>query len=278
MATRAPGDRFADRYELMRQLGRGGMGEIWRALDTHTGDEVAIKLLQPALSRDPELVERFEREFAASSRIASPNAVRVVGGGRAPDGQLHMVMELLGGRPLSAIAAAEAPLDPLRVADLGRQIARGLAAAHAVGVIHRDLKPENVMVRRDQGRDVATVFDFGLSLQEQASAPRLTALGLRLGTPATMAPEYIFEGLVDHRSDLYALGVVLYELACGSLPFDGSAYEIMNAHVNEEPPPLAERCAAPGWLCEAIHRLLQKDPEDRPRDGAEAERSLTPPG
>ncbi len=270
MAPRAPGDRFADRYELLRQLGRGAMGEIWRARDEQTGDEVAIKLPQPALSRDPELVARFQREFEASSRIDSPHAVRVIGGGRAPDGQLYMVMALIPGRPLSAVAAAEAPLDPLRVAELGRQIARGLGAAHAVGVIHRDLKPENVMVRREDGHDVATVFDFGLALQESAGSPRLTALGLRLGTPETMAPEYIFEGMVDHRADLY-------ELACGSMPFEGTALTILNAHVNEEPARLSERCGAPTWLCAAIHRLLEKDPDARPRDAAEAERLLTPP-
>jgi eukaryotic-like serine/threonine-protein kinase len=257
------------------------MGEIWRAaVLAEPGRHVAVKLLHRSLSNDPELVARFEREIANSVRIDHPNAVRVLGGGRSGNGQLYLVMEEIRGRPLSIVAAAEAPIFPERVASIGRQIARGLGAAHAVGVVHRDLKPENVLVSRDEaGADRVVVFDFGLSFTRSTggTSGRLTARDLRIGTPGYMAPEYISDGIVDERSDFYALGVVLYELASGAMPFEGAPYKVLQLQVSSEPPPLGDRSAAPAWLCAAIHGLLRKVPTDRPADAETVERSLTAP-
>lgn len=272
------------RWRLASRIGRGATGEIWRALPVDgIGEPVALKLLHWELASDPELVARFEHEIATSRLLDHPNAVRVIGGGRDDehDGELYLVMEEIRGRPLSAVAATEAPLPPLRVASIGRQIAGALGAAHALGVIHRDLKPENVLVVRSAGGstpdgDRCVVFDFGLSFVPGGST-RLTAGELRIGTPGYMAPEYLSLGEVDARSDLYALGVVLYELACGRMPFAGPPATIFRHQMLTDPPPLGTRCAAPSWLCDAVDRLTRRDPAERPPDAGAVVRALTPP-
>jgi eukaryotic-like serine/threonine-protein kinase len=272
------GDVVDGRWRLVWRLGRGAAGEIWRAVSlTEPGREpVALKLLHPELARDPEMVERFEREIATGQKVVHPNAVRIFGGGRAADGPLFLVMEEIRGRPLAQVAATEAPISPARVASFGRQIARALGAAHEVGVVHRDLKPENVLVVRVGDRDRAVVFDFGLSLSARLST-RLTAKELRIGTPGYMAPEYLSEGVVEPRCDLYALGVVLYELAAGEMPFAGTPAAVFRSQITRDPPPLATRCAAPGWLCAAVDALIRRDPEARPADAGAAARMLRPP-
>ena len=270
-------------WQLVTRIGRGATGEIWRAVSytASGGEPVALKLLRADLASDAEMVERFEREIETGKRIDHPNAVRIVGGGCSPRGERYLVMEEIRGRPLSTVAATEAPLDPRRVADIGRQIARGLGAAHDVGVIHRDLKPENVLVaRRPGGEERVVVFDFGLSFAERGEpmSSRLTAQEFRIGTPGYMAPEYIAGGAVEPRSDLYALGVVLYELAAAQMPFDGPPPKIFRAQLTQDPPPLASRCSAPPWLCSAVDALIHRHPDDRPRDAGAVERSLAPPG
>jgi serine/threonine-protein kinase len=252
------------------------MGAIYAGVRLADDADVAVKVMRPRLATDPELVRRFEREIEATSRIEHENVVGVVDHGQTGDGVLYLVMELLVGRTLDVIIVTEAPLAPRRVAGMGQQIAAGLGAAHAADVVHRDLKPENVIVRRDHlGQDRLKVYDFGLSFPSgnDKGDSRITAVELRLGTPAFMAPEYIRFGAFDERSDLYALGVMLYECCCGHTPFEGPSYKLMHQHLNAPPPPLAERCAAPGWLTELIMELLAKDPDDRPQSADEV-RSL----
>ncbi|MCB9686725.1 MAG: serine/threonine protein kinase [Alphaproteobacteria bacterium] len=266
------------RWRLEVRIGRGAMGDVWRARSEEDGSRVAVKLLRGRLSSDPELVARFQREVDNGRRLDHPNAVRVLGGGRLEEGKPYLVMELLQGRKLSGWLAERGPLPPEVVADLGCQIAAGLAAAHRVGVIHRDLKPDNVMVSADEeGRLHAVVFDFGLSYGTVDDASRLTSAEVRIGSPSHMSPEYIEEGTIDAASDFYALGVVLYELACGHLPFDGPGHRVMTQKVRGEPPPLESRCDAPSWLCDAVHALLARDPARRPTSEEAVRALLTPP-
>jgi serine/threonine-protein kinase len=272
-----PGAVIDGRYRLLARIGRGATSEIWRAHDAEADRTVAIKLLHRALANDPEFVARFRHEIESAQRIDHPHGVRVLGGGRSPLGVSYLVMEEVTGRPLSQIARAEAPLAPLRVATIGRQIAQGLGAAHAAGVVHRDLKPENVLIRRSpDGGDHAVLFDFGFAGGDFAA--HITAAEVRIGTAGFMAPEYTARGEFDARSDLYALGVVLYELACGQMPFAGPPSRVFRAQNTREAPPLADRCAAPAWLCAAIEALLRRSPDERPRTAEAVARSLTPPG
>jgi serine/threonine protein kinase len=269
----APQQVIDGRYRLIERIGRGAMGDIWRVTPVDGGPTLALKLLHRGLLDNPELVARFEREIANTARIEHPNAVRIRGGGRSSTGHLYFVMDEIRGRALSAIAATEAPLDPVRVASIGRQIARALGAAHSVGVVHRDLKPENIMVERTpERRDHVVVFDFGLSIakSDKSRSARLTAHDLRIGTPGYMAPEYVTEGIVNERTDLYALGVVLYELACGEMPFGGAPYRVFQQQVMHEAPSLEQRCGAPRWLSEAVGYLLRREPEQRPADAGVA--------
>lgn len=268
------------RYRLGRPMGRGSMGSVFHGQRLADGRHVAIKRIHDDLVRDAEVAARFEREIDTTAAIRHPGIVEVLDHGDDAGG-LFLVMEYLAGRTLSQVVAQEGPLEPGRVADIGRQLAEALRAAHGVGLVHRDLKPENVMVlRADDGRETVKVMDFGLAVGTNPNHPsgaRMTAQGLRLGTPAFMAPEYISSGEVDHRSDLYAIGLMLYELACGELPFTGQGFRLMQHHLHTPPPPLGSRCAVPAWLAEVVDQLLAKAPDDRVQSAAELVVRLQPP-
>jgi len=271
---------LAGRYVLERRIGKGSMGVVYRGRRLSDDSEVAIKLVHDDLVRDAEVRARFEREIMTTAQVEHPGIVSVIDHG--DDGSsLFLVMDLLRGRTLGQVSAQEAPLPPLRVADIGRQIARALHAAHEAGLIHRDLKPENVMICRDvDGVDQVRLMDFGLAIGVNPNSPagaRMTAQGLRLGTPAFMAPEYITTGTLDRRSDLYALGMMLYELAAGALPFQGKGFQLMHHHLSTVPEPLGARCDAPEWLTRVVDQLLRKAPEERIQTGEELAQRLTPP-
>jgi len=269
------------RYVLERRIGKGSMGVVYRGRRMADGHEVAIKLIHDDLVRDREVRARFEREIMTTAQVEHPGIVSVIDHG-SDGATLYLVMDLLRGRTLGQVAAQEAPLPPARVGDIGRQIAVALHAAHEAGLVHRDLKPENVMICRDEaGADVVRLMDFGLAIGVNPNSPagaRMTAQGLRLGTPAFMAPEYITTGQLDRRSDLYALGMMLYELACGELPFRGKGFQLMHHHLTTPPQPLGERCDAPAWLTSVVDQLLEKDPADRLQTGAELAERLTAEG
>ncbi len=257
---------LGDAYELERPLGRGSMGVVYRGKRLSDGGEVAIKLIHSDLTRDGEVRARFEREIETTAQVDHPGIVKVFDHG-VEGSKLFLVMELLRGRTLGQVCAQEAPLPPGRVVDIGAQVARSLQAAHESGLVHRDLKPENVMVCKDvDGDDLVRLLDFGLAIGLDPSKPtgaRMTAQGLRLGTPAFMAPEYITSGQLDHRSDLYSLGIMLYELACGERPFRGQGFQLMSHHISTIPDPLAHRADVPDALGAVVDRLLAKDPGDR---------------
>jgi eukaryotic-like serine/threonine-protein kinase len=262
-----PGSRIGA-YEILGLLGAGGMGEVYRARDTRLQRDVAIKIIPDALANDAVARGRFETEARAVASLSHPNIIAIHDFGQ--DGTVaYAVMELLDGRTLREMLA-DGPLPPRKAIDYGAQIAAGLAAAHARGVVHRDLKPENVFITRD-GR--AKILDFGLAKPSASIAAAgtiaatytPTSPGTVLGTVGYMSPEQVRGESVDHRSDIFSLGAILYEVFSGKRAFTGpSAVETMNAILKEEPPELSiTQHAVPPAIDRIVRRALEKDPTQR---------------
>jgi eukaryotic-like serine/threonine-protein kinase len=232
-------------YELVAPLGAGGMGEVFRARDHRLGREVAVKVLAPGASADPERLKRFEAEARAASALNHPNIVAVYDAGRE-GAEPFIVTELLEGQTLRERLAA-GPVPPRKALELGVQLARGLAAAHERGITHRDLKPENVFVTRD---GQVKILDFGLAHvrhadRDEKQSGTLTNSGAVLGTAGYMAPEQLRGEDAGARADLFALGAILYELLSGERAFPGtSALERGMATLQSDPPGLVERAPA----------------------------------
>jgi serine/threonine-protein kinase len=222
------------RYRLGRQLGQGGYGAVFSGEDTITGERVAIKVLSPAASRQHELIIRFHREAIAASRARHPHIVTIVDFDIDGDDEHFIVMEHLDGRDLAQTLADARPLSPVRALTIAAQVARGLAASHQVGVMHRDLKPANVfLVRRDDGRETVKVIDFGISKLTPLAGDYtdVTSGSKVVGTPSYMSPEQARGAPLDARTDVYALGVMLFEMLVGERPFLGrSPIEILGNH------------------------------------------------
>ena len=257
-------------YEIGPRIGAGGMGEVWRACDTRIGREVAIKVLPKEFGSSPERIARFEQEARAAGSLNHPNLVTIHELGTNEQGTPYIVMELLEGATLRERACEEAgPRLPVRkVVELAIQIANGLAAAHQKGVVHRDLKPENIFVTPD-GR--VKILDFGLAKLTVASSAssvtqqRLSTPGHVVGTAAYMSPEQVRGLPVDHRSDIFALGAILYEMLTGRCAFRrGSSVESMNAALTEEPAEMSsvDRPISPA-LESVVRRCLEKDRQER---------------
>ncbi len=268
-------DQLVDeRYRITGLVAVGGMGCIYDALDEREGERVALKTLQPRFAERPRVVGRFLREAQALARAHSPHIVSISAHGRLPDGRAYYVMELMRGQTLSdAIEGAGGPLEPVRAVRLAQQIAAGLGHAHAIGMVHRDLKPENVFLcELEGGREHVKILDFGLAKALDGSMD-VTVGGEVLGTPCYMAPEQVFGRRADARTDVYACGVVLYEMLTGRVPFDGeAAVDIMRAHVEEAPRPpsqLDPPVQIPVLLEWIIMCCLYKDPGKRFQSAAE---------
>ena len=258
----APGERVGS-YTIVREIGRGGMGRVFLASDARLGRTVALKALAPHLVRDPGHRERLRREARAAAALTHPGictvyALEEIGG------QLFIASEFVEGRTLREEIAPAQRADPGEVIRTAQDLASALAAAHAVGIVHRDLKPDNVMRTRD-GR--LKILDFGLARldRDRESAPFITQPGMVVGTPAYMAPEQINGGPVDARADVFAFGVLVYEYASGTHPFDGTTPLAVMARVLEsDARPLAVRCPElPGGFVEAVSRCLAKSPAAR---------------
>ncbi len=265
------------KYRIQHLLGRGGMGAVYAATHLQLDRKVAVKILRPDLVTENSAVARFAREARATARIEHPNAVNVYDFGSLEGGGAYLVMELVEGSPLQHLTRANDPLPLANALDLIRQIAAALSAAHASGIIHRDVKPGNVLVRVDgAGRPSIKVVDFGLAkLLTSDSTTQLTGPFEVLGTPKYMAPEQFGGSDVDERVDVYALGILSYELIAGQAPFDGTFSEIVGKHLHMPPPPFASLgLRAPEAVEAAIRHALEKDPAERTPSVGEFVREL----
>jgi len=254
-------------YRIVRKIGEGGMGAVYLAQHALLGRSAAIKLLLPALSSQREVVERFFNEARATTTVTDPGIVSVFDFGYHTDGSAYIVMELLEGESLEA-RVHRGPMPVVDALKIMRQVASSLAAAHAHGIVHRDLKPDNLFMVRDaeaQGGERPKILDFGIAkLTSDAPERSRTRTGTLLGTPIYMSPEQCRgSGLVDHRSDIYSLGCVVYHMICGRPPFDFEGIgEIISAHLREAPVPPSQFGATIA-IDEIVLRCLAKQPEQR---------------
>ena len=261
-----PGTQIAE-YVLEALLGAGGFARVYRARHTTLGTPVAIKVLDRALALDPQAMVRFVREAQAATRISHPNVVRVLGFGRHGDGRAYQIMDLVEGLPLDQHIAAVGRLPVGEVLALLVGIVAGLDAAHAAGIIHRDLKPANILLARADGQLVPRLADFGIAKAiGGADDPRLTQTGATLGTPMYMSPEQALGRVITNASDVYALGVVVYELLTGRVPFAAeSPFETMMMHVQSEPALVSAAVPELGTAFDGVlRRMLDKEPTARP--------------
>ncbi|HWB76818.1 MAG TPA: serine/threonine-protein kinase [Nannocystaceae bacterium] len=264
------GELLADRYRIVRPLGAGGMGEVWEAVHVVIGRAVAVKVLVPDLRPESTRAERMMREAKLVAKIEHPHVVEIIDFGHTGNGTPFIAMELLRGRSLFAVLRDEGPMQWQRVATLGQQLARALAAAHDVGVIHRDLKPANVFVSTSRdGIESCKLIDFGIAKAVELSDEErtLTKTGIVFGTPAYMSPEQARGEPLDGRSDMFALGMILSELLTGERPFHATTPAEMLYLKLFTPPALPSRRAPgrgiPAALDAIVRRCLSKDREAR---------------
>lgn len=274
----APGRIIADRYELSVAVGRGGMGQVWKAYDRTLQRRVAVKLLRSDLvggSTDRATLERrFLRECRVTAGIDHPGLVTVYDAGM-DEGDLYLVMQLLDGMDLADLIAEQEPVPWEWAVAVAAQICSVLAAIHAAPVVHRDLKPRNVMVRRD---GTVKVLDLGVAAVLDPDSTKLTSTGALPGSPAYMAPEQALTGLAEPRSDLYALGCLMYEMLAGRAPFTApTALAVLQRHLTDRPDPIGtHRPDVPSGLDRLVADLLEKQPEDRPATAQDVYRRLVP--
>ncbi|MDC3960048.1 serine/threonine-protein kinase [Polyangium jinanense] len=263
----SPGTVVADKFALQRVIASGGMGTVFEAWDTLIERKVALKLMHPHYATDPSMVARFRREAQAAARVQHPNIVNVLEVGRRRDGAFYLVQELLVGQTLREHLDARGPLEPDEALAILVPVMSGIAAAHASGIIHRDLKPENVILSRSpSGEIIPKIIDFGLAKLHEPGKQSLTRLGMLLGTPQYMAPEQVLAEKVDTRADVWAMGVVTFEMLSGVQPFGAEGLARLLAKiVSSEPPPsldfVAPKAAWP--FAPVVARALARDLKER---------------
>lgn len=270
---------IGDRYQLATILGQGGMGQVWTAYDRRLDRRVAVKLLRPDKVAGPgsvaeELRRRFVRECRVTAQVDHPGLVTVHDAGSDGD-ELYLVMGYVEGADLADHLAEHDPYPWPWAVSVIAQLCSVLSAVHAVPIVHRDLKPRNVMVRPD---GTVLVLDLGVASVMDTDTTRLTSTGSPIGSPAYMAPEQAMGGAVGPHTDLYALGVVLYELLSGNVPFAGStALGVLHRHLYEPPLPVRQlRPEVPQQLEALLLKLLAKDPQDRPASAQAVYAALAP--
>ena len=264
------GQVFDRRYRLDAILGVGGMGAVFKARHTGLGQDVAVKVLRPSVSGGRTATARFEREAKSTSRLDHPNVVRVTDFGELDDGARYLVMELLDGRELKQMVGR--PWAPVEAVDVALGMLEGLEHAHLRGIVHRDLKPENVfLVHGRQGSGQVKIVDFGIAkiVEGEGAEENLTRTGMVFGTPRYMSPEQASGEPIDARSDLYAVGLILYELLSGAPPFAArESGQLLRMHMLQRPPPLPE--GVESSLTAFVARLLEKSPAARYPDATQA--------
>jgi serine/threonine-protein kinase len=269
---------LGDRYRVLAQIGEGGMGTVYRVEHVVLGRKMAVKVLRPEYSTDDDLVRRFQREAVAASRIGQENIVDVTDFGRTREGNLYFVMEELEGRSLANVIHAEGPVPFDRAALILAQVCRALAAAHSHGIVHRDLKPDNVLVmRRADGSDFVKVVDFGISKSPGEGEERLTRAGTIIGTPEYMSPEQGAAASIDHRADVYAFGILAYEVLTGTVPFQGetSVATLIEHQTRPPEPPSRRRPGIPAEFEQLILKALEKKPPNRQQSMVEVAEDLS---
>jgi len=284
LVTQAVQDPNLDRilmgqFELREIAGRGAMGTVYRAYQRTMDRIVAVKILRSEIVKEPGVLRRFLREARAAARLQHPNIVTVHMVGETEDGVPYLVMEHIDGVSLEAICEAQGPQPLPRVISFGRQIAAALSEAHSLGIVHRDLKPANILITdRSRTPDLLKVLDFGIAklINTEADQSMMTADGTIFGTPHYIAPEQASGGDVDHRVDIYSLGVILFRLATGVLPFEGTqSMQVVLKHLREEPPrPRTIVPQIPQALEDLILACLQKSRNRRPDDAEQVIASL----
>ena len=264
------GETIDGRYKIIKKLGEGGMGEVYAAEHVHIDKRFAIKLLKSEIVSNQEAVTRFQQEARSSSSIKHRNIIAIEDFGKLHDGRIYMCMELLNGQALNDLIQSPQPVD--RLLNILIQTGHGLAAAHARNIVHRDMKPENIFVTFQGNEDIPKILDFGIAkVAGNDGQNNLTRTGTIFGTPFYMAPEQALGNPVDARTDVYAMGIILYEVFAGSLPFQGESFMgILTQHITTEPEPVAQRAAKanrplPMGLADIIMRCIQKDPNVRYR-------------
>ncbi len=263
----AVGSVIADRYRVLGKLGEGAMGAVYVVEHTITRHKRAMKTLHASICTTSAVVARFLNEASAAGHIDNAHIVETVDAGRLPDGSPYLVMELLQGQPLDDLLAGRGPLEPVEAAEIVAQACAGIHAAHEKGVVHRDLKPANLFVVKGS-LPFVKILDFGISRFEHAGSPgqRLTQTGQLIGTPYYMSPEQaLTRSDIDERSDVYALGVVLYECLTGKLPFEGASYlELLTNIVNAHHTPVEKlRPEVPAPLCAVVRQAMASERSQR---------------
>ena len=263
-----PGTMVNERFKVVRFIGGGGFGTVYLVEDTVVHEDLVLKILSPQLSLDESMIRRFVQELRLTRRISHRNVIRIydmvdLGGAHA------ISMEHFDGRDLGQVAREDGPMPVERAVAIIHQVLDGLEAAHAMGIVHRDIKPANILV---DANDSVKIVDFGLALVSQGTRSRLTQSGILVGTPEYISPEQITGQEVDGRTDLYSLGIVLYEMISGRLPFSGTnAVNVLFQHLEAEVPPLSEVAPhVPAWVNDVVMRCMSRLAVDRPASAAEA--------
>ncbi len=263
-----PGDVVGE-YQIEGKLGEGGFGTVYKAVHPLIGKRCAIKTLHRQFSSNPQMVSRFIAEARAVNQIRHRNIIDIFSFGALPDGRQYYLMELLDGMPFDRYLAGEGPLSAERALPILRPIARALDAAHAAGIAHRDLKPENIFLTfDDEGTPVPKLLDFGIAkLLTDGGATHKTRTGAPMGTPHYMSPEQCRGANVDHRTDVYAYGVLSHVVLTGRVPFDGtSVMDVLMMHMNDAPPRMSDQVPGlPPGLDAAVQHMLAKNADARPQ-------------
>jgi len=267
------GTTFDHRYKIEELLGEGGMGFVYRARHKVIDKKIAVKVLRADLARDKEITERFQQEARAASSIGNAHIIDISDFGDLPDGSTYFVMEFLDGRSLANLIDSKTQVTTERICHIAAQIADGLAAAHTAGIVHRDLKPDNIfLILRGSDKDFIKILDFGIAKVTNDASAKLTKAGAVFGTPHYMSPEQAAGAPIDHRTDIYSLGVIMYEMTSGQLPFNADNFMgILTQHMYKAPVPIRALVPVPDrpvhdcppTLEAVILKCLSKKPEQR---------------